>query len=345
MNCRRVVLLVLTMFAAAGTAAAQESSPKVRIDGVVYAQYGYLFADVADDFNAFDVKRTYLNVRGDLGHGVTSRVTPDIYRVADGSLGFRLKYAYATWRPEHGSLGVTGGMMQTPWVDFEETMWGYRMQGTIALDRNGYLTSSDLGVGVDGAWNDDDVNFQMGVFNGEGYNKPEGDRRKDVAGRLSFRLAETDDNSRTGGLRLSGFGHYGTPTGGGARHRALGMLSYKSRMVTLAGEYAITRDRSDNPPAPAAPDAATTDGSIITAFGVLRVPRSPVSIIGRVDVADPDVNVGNNRETRVIGGVAYRLTPNVRLLVDVDHVSYEGGTPAAAEAARTQGLLQAELTF
>jgi len=320
--------------------------PTVKVDGVVYAQYGYHFADAAGDYNAFDLTRAYVNVRGDLGHGLTSRVTSDVYRVADGSLDLRLKYGFATWRPVPGGIGVTAGLMQTPWVDFEETMWGYRMQGGIALDRNGYLTSSDLGLGVDGSWNREAISFQAGVFNGEGYHELEGDRHKDVAARASVRLIETDDQSRTGGVRLSALGHYGSPTGGGVRSRAAGMLSWKSKLATLAAEYAVTGDREDDPADGGAPDLDTIDGRLLTAFGVLRVPGSKLALIGRVDAVDPNTDLAGDRATRYIGGVSYAVTPNLRVLADVDHVEYETAAPTpAAEAAATQGLLQLEILW
>jgi hypothetical protein len=124
------------------------------------------------------------------------------------------------------------------------------------------------------------------------------------------------------------------------------MLSYRSKLLTLAGEYAMTRDRRDDPPAPALPDPETVSGRVITAFGVLRIPRSPVSVIGRVDVVDPDTDGPDDRRTRYIGGVAYQVTPNLRLLADVDHLAYEGGAPSpAAAAARSQALLQASFSF
>jgi hypothetical protein len=208
------------------------------------------------------------------------------------------------------------------------------------------MSSSDFGAGMDGSWGTDQVTAQAGIYNGEGYNRDPGDKGKDLMGRLSVRLLPTDDPGRTGGLRLSGYGQTGSPTGGGIRQRALGMLSFQSKLVTLAGEYAVTRDRRDDPPAPALPDPATVNGRVITAFGVLRVPRSPVSVIGRVDVVDPDTDGADDRQTRYIGGVAYQVTPNLRLLADIDHLSYEGGAPSPeAAAARSQALVQASYSF
>ena len=38
------------------------------------------------------------------------------------------------------------GMQQTPWVDFEEGIYRYRFQGTVFSERDGFLSSSDVGA-------------------------------------------------------------------------------------------------------------------------------------------------------------------------------------------------------
>ena len=45
----------------------------------------------------------------------------------------------------HGSW-LRLGMQQTPFVDFVETIYRYRFQGTVFPDREGFLSSSDLGA-------------------------------------------------------------------------------------------------------------------------------------------------------------------------------------------------------
>jgi hypothetical protein len=65
-----------------------------------------------------------------------------------------------------------------------------------------------------------------------------------------------------------------------------------------------------------------------------------------VDDVDPDTDASNNRQTRLIGGVAWQVSPSLRLLADLDRLIHEGGTPSpAAQATRTQGLLQAQVIF
>jgi hypothetical protein len=334
---------------AAGTAAAQSSppaTPSVTVGGVAYAQYLYQFKDTANHVNNFDVTRAYVNVIGKLAGGLGTRVTADVYRNTDGSLAYRLKYAYAAYTPEKSPLTFKLGQIHTPLLDWEEALWDYRMQGTMALERGGYVSSSDLGAGVDGNWRHDFVNAQFGLYNGENYNRAPGDQRKDVMGRVSVRVYGTDDSSRVGGLRVTGYGQLGKPTGGGIRNRYLGMVSYKSKLLTLAGEFARTRDRQDAPPAPATPTPATIDGDVWSVFGVFKIPRSRAALIGRVDITDPNKDASNDRQTRFIAGASYQLTPALRLLADVDNVSYQGGTPTPAlYATRTQGLFQAQFVF
>jgi hypothetical protein len=344
------ILVLLGSVAGAGNLVAQVTAPNtptVTVGGVVYAQYLYQLKDTANHLNNFDITRSYINVIGKFPSGLLGRVTADIYRNSDNSLAYRLKYAYAAFTPENSALTFKFGEIHTPLLDWEEALWDYRMQGQMAMERGGYVSSSDFGFGVDGNWKKDLVNMQVGIYNGENYNRGVGDQRKDAMGRVSVRVKETDDGSRVGGLRVTGYGQVGKPTGGGIRDRWLGMVSYKSKLLTLAGEYARTKDRQDAPPAPATPQLVDIDGEIWSFFGVFHIPNSRAAIIGRVDLTDPNTDVDNNRQTRFIGGVSYQLTPALRLLADIDNVGFEGDAPVAPAvyATKTQGLFQAQYAF
>jgi Phosphate-selective porin O and P len=325
--------------ALAAAAAGDASSQGVTANGLVYSEFQYQLADSANHDNAFDVKRAYLDFRGKFDGGITTRVTADLYRDANGSLNYRLKYAYFAWTPEGSPLTLKFGQIHTPWLDWEEGLWDYRMQGTMVLERAGYATSSDLGAGVDGAWADQKVNMQFVVMNGEGYHAAEGDQHKDVALRGSLRLMPSDDGGSRGGLRLTAMAHLGATTGGGTRNRMVGMISYKSKMYTVAGEAARVTDS-------AASTELDVKADLLSVYAVVNVPDSKVAFIGRVDVTDPNVDAADDKQTRIIGGVSYQLSPQVRLLADLDHVSYQGGPPSPAAAARRSTLLfQTQIVF
>ena len=342
---RWVVGPALVLAVAAGSLAAQAPQPpQVTVGGVVYGQYLYQLKDSlgAGHQNQFSVQRAYVNVIGRFSGGVQTRVTADIQPAAAGNQVFRLKYAYAGWTPAGSALTYKLGLLHTPWLDWEEALGDYRMQGTLALDRIGYLTAADFGAGVDGKWKDDQVNGQFTVVNGEGYSGSgaAGDKRKDVQARVSVRVLNTDDNSRVGGLRLTGYAGLGKYTGGGDRNRFVGLLSYRSKEVTLAGEFASTKDTLA--PVGGSPNAT---GRTISGFGVYHVPKSGVAFVARVDVVDPNTSVDNDRQTRVIGGISYQVSPNLRVLADVDNLSYQATPTAAQDGTRSRGLFQMQFTF
>lgn len=327
----------VAVFAALGFQGA--SAQGVTANGVVYSQFQYQLADSANHASAFDVKRAYLDFKKTWDGGIQTRVTADLYRDANGSLNYRLKYAYFAWTPEDSPLTLKFGQIHTPWLDWEEGLWEYRMQGTMPLERAGYITSSDLGAGVDGAWGQQKFNMQFVVMNGEGYHGAEGDQHKDVAMRGSLRLLSSDDGGSRGGLRITGMAHVGATIGGGTRNRMVGMLSYKSKLYTLAGQAG----RVTNSATSAAPDVKA---DVMSIYGVAKVPDSKVSFLARLDRTDPNVDAANDKQTRFIGGVSYQLSPQVRVLLDLDHVSYEGGPPSAAAAAQRSTLLfQTQFVF
>jgi hypothetical protein len=320
-----VALSALTASAVQAQASAQQV-PQVSVTGVVYTQYQYTDAPVHT--STFDMTRAYVNVLGRFANGITTRVTTDILPNAAGNDFVRLKYAFAAWTPTGSSLTYKMGMIHTPFVDWEETLWDYRMQGTIAVDRNGAMTSADIGVGVDGKWNNDQVNGQLVIVNGEGYSGGTGDFRKDVEARVSFRIQPTNDASRVGGMRVTGYAGIGKYTGTGAdRTRYLGQFSYRTQQFTVAGDFVSRKD-------------AAIKGTIISAFGVYHLSNSKVSFIGRVDIVDPNTAVANDGNTRIIGGASFQLSPNVRLLADLDRLSFQAGGNAS-----NQALFQAQFVF
>jgi len=335
------VAAVATSTAALAAQAPQAPpAPQVTVGGVVYGQFLYQLKDSlgAGHQNNFSVQRSYFNVIGRFAGGVQTRVTADLQPAAAGNQMLRLKYAFAAWTPTGSVLTYKLGLLHTPLLDWEEALWDYRMQGSMALDRNGYATAADFGAGIDGKWKDDQVNGQLTVVNGEGYSGGIGDNRKDVQARVSVRLLNTDDNSRVGGLRITGYAGLGKYTGGGDRNRLLGMLSYRSKLVTLAGEFASTKDT-----VPAA--AANVTGRVMSGFGVYHIPKSSAALIARVDVLDPNTSVGGDRQTRIIGGLSYQVSPNLRVLADVDNLSYQGTPTPAQDGTRSRGLFQMQFTF
>ncbi len=331
-RCALYLAAVAALGAAPLAAQTPAPAPQVTVGGVVYAQYLYQdFPTAGVRQNNFSIQRAYINVIGRFAGGIYTRVTADVYTppavTTDNSRTFRLKYAYFGYTPTGSSLTFKLGAIHTPWLDWEEALWDYRVQGQMALERGGYVTSSDFGAGIDYKQGADKVNGQFVIVNGEGYSGGSGDFRKDAEVRLSARVMDTDDSSRVGGLRLTGYGQFGKATGGADRNRYLGMVSYRTKQITLAGEFASTKD-------------VAITGRVISAFGVYKLTNSKIAALARVDITDPNTSVANDKQTRLIGGVSYQVSPNLRLLADLDRVSFEAGT-----TAHSLGLFQAQINF
>ena len=352
---------------ALGTVVVRPARAQTSVNGVAYAQYGYTLSkdtlsgdsSLGGRLNNFDVTRAYINVNGRFAGGIATRVTADIYSTgsAGGGHGFRLKYAYVAWTPDSSPLTFKLGATQTPLLDWEEALWDYRMQGAMPMERGGYVSSSDFGLAVEGKFNADRFNFQAGLYNGENYSTTTlGDAHKDLMARASYRVMETNDGSRVGGLRLTGYAQYGMPNSGGQRQRFLGMVSYRTMDVTLAAEYAMTKDSvtggNTTVGGGATAPVASRSGRVASVYGTFHPTGTRITVIGRVDMIDPNTAsaASGDRLTRLIAGVAYQLAPNLRLLADYDGLSYESGfTPTganyAAYATRQQLFLHAMFTF
>ncbi len=331
---------------------APAAAAQVTIDGVIYTHFRYgLERDSAltpvSHPNNFELERAYLNVRSKSDGGISTRVTVDVdgRRAAANQQTIRLKYAFVDWTPDGSAITYRLGMQNTPIVGYLEDIWGYRMQGTVAVDRTRYLSSSDIGVAAEGAWRSNAITAHAGVFNGENYNGAPGDHRKDAAARVSVRLLETDNPGRTGGLRLTGFASIGRMTTGGVRERFSGVLTYQSRTMTLGTEYWLTRDSTLAD--------ATTDGRLMSVFATHQRAGSKLGLMARVDSWDPDTErsptlytATASRQVRVIGGVSYQLARNVRLLLDADIVSVEGDfVPNSLLAANRSVFVHSEIKF
>jgi len=325
---------------------------QTTIDGLIYAsgRYGLVkdttFSPAAHP-NNFDVDRAYLTVRSKSDGGIATRVTIDVdgRRANANQQTFRLKYAYVAWTPTGSSLTWKLGAQNTPMVGYEEDLWGYRMQGPVPLDRARYLSSSDFGFAVEGAWQAQRVNMDVGVFNGETYSGAPGDNRKDIAARVSVRLMDTENTSKTGGLRLTGFALVGRATGGADRTRAVALLSYQTNAFMLGAEAASMLDSTVVD--------AETKGRLMSVFGTYMRPNTKVGFMGRIDQFDPDADRSPaaasavaSQQTRVVAGVSYQLAKNVRLLLDADVTSIENG-PAinTFQVANRNLFLHAEIKF
>lgn len=320
--------------------------PSVKIGGTIFLDYTYQDAPEVRDAdgnlvhsNSFNVGRAYVNVTGQLHHLLSFRITPDITRETGsgsslaGSYTVRLKYTYAQfnmddWLPK--GTWMRFGLQQTPYVDFNEGVYRYRFQGAIFVDREGFLTSSDLGLSGRLAFPSNYGDIHLGVYNGEGYTRSEANDQKAFQVRATIRPAPAMPMLR--GLRLTGFYDADHYVRDAKRQRAVAFLSFEHPLVNLGAEYIDAKDQT-----------LTTVREIhAQGWSAWVTPRTPIGIEGlfRYDELKPDKEQDDRRKKkRAIAGVSYWFTmfkPGVTaaLLADYENVKYDRFSPARATEKR-----------
>ena len=221
---------------------------KFRVGALVYADYRlYTHAGFQPQeleninnpgpggniFNSFDITRTYLNFYFFPTDGLTFRITPDIYRAVgngttqvispstqfssnlDGSLNFRLKYAYVEYNklfdfvPALKGDTIQAGALPNPFIPWEEDLFGYRYVTLVPWNYVS-LSSSQLGVQIGGPIKFNElqyVDYGLGVYDNAKFSQYEQTNTKQFMSRLS--VYPFGAKWRFDGLGLTWFFDYG----------------------------------------------------------------------------------------------------------------------------------------
>jgi hypothetical protein len=323
-----------------------DDTPSIRLGTVLFVDFTQTVAPSIPDGdgnrvrpNAINVTRTYLNVTGQVNHVFAFRVTPDIARETGpgsslaGSQNLRLKYGYLQvnlddwlWRGSQARVG----MIQTPYVDFEESVYRYRFQGQVFAEREGFLPSSDSGASIRTLLPGGYGEVAGGVYNGEGYTRAEPNDQKALQIRGTLRPLPGPGLTR--GLRVTVFYDRDHYVRNAERTRGVSLVTYEHRFVNAGWVHLDASDRKTS----AGRDVTSSGHSFwITPRVLLGIPptapptavtRASVEGLLRYDRLEPDHDT-ESAKRRFIAGVAYwpRLLGggvSAAFLVDYERVSY-----------------------
>ncbi len=323
-----------------------DDTPKVSVGGTIFADYTYLADPKSTDSDgnsyhpsAFNVTRAYINVTGQISHWVAFRITPDVVRVGQaagqdvsgltGTLTYRLKYAYGQFNFSDVG-GTTGpwltngdwirlGLQQTPYIDFAEGIYRYRFQGTIFPDREGFMTSSDLGASIHWVFPGNFGDVHGGVYNGEGYTKPELNDTKAWQIRLTLRPAPMVPVLK--GLRLTGFYDGDSYVHGAKKDRTIAFASFETPWGNAGFEYLWTKDQN----ASVAKPVIEAEG-----YSFWLTPQFPngIGALLRYDDLKPNKNLSGHKK-RYIAGLAYWFPVTkhgiaAAIMPNFEEVKYDG---------------------
>ncbi|OQX95584.1 hypothetical protein B6I21_04685 [candidate division KSB1 bacterium 4572_119] len=223
------------------------------------------------------------------------------------------------------------GLVHRPWLDFEEKINRYRVQGTLFLERSELLNSADFGMllvaNIGGKLDNKIQNkigtkhtgkfgsFGIGVFNGGGYHAIEQNTNKVLETRLTLRPF----HGFFPGLLFSYFGAFGKGNTELAPDWVLnsGFVSLENRYFVLTGTYYEGKGNSfgscideNNRP---------LNQSGYSAFSELKLMCNRVSIFGRYDFFAIEDETGDTKNERYIVGTAYHFERGCKILLDYDY--------------------------
>jgi hypothetical protein len=315
------------------------------------AGYGPAFQDLPttqlgpgnSGLNEFEVTRAYINLFYTPNEHVTLRITPDIYRGADSSLVYRLKYAFVDFQKIFGDGAfkndkLTFGQTQQPLTDWEEGLSGYRYA---YLTPWNYLSLSSTYVGaklhgpieMNGK---EYLDYDIGVFTTASFHAIETNDKKQGMARLTvYPFGTTKDRT---GLGLTVFENYGyntkPPSQVSTPLNRLALLAHyqtHDNAYQIAFEYQLGRNALSTGNmfggvGPAAGDPFTTAaGTILSGthtrqqgfdvYGHAALGHSPFSLWGLYQYFDTNTNFHPASANvldfeRTVGGLAYRVTPH-----------------------------------
>ena len=316
-----------------------DDTPSIRVGVTLYGDYTYTKEPKTTDADgnainssAFNIARSYINVTGNISHLVAFRITPDVVRAGsdsgsalNGSLTFRIKYAYAQINLDEWLRGsyTRFGIQQTPWLDFAEGVYRYRFQGTMFVEREGYFASADAGASFHYNLPTNYGDVHVGIFNGENYNKAEVNNQKALIFRGTLRpLARSSPVLR--GIRATLFYDADHYVKDADRKRVIGAVSFEHKYVNAGFEYLNAHDQT----------SITRDNVHSQGYSIWATPKSTKGweVLLRRDHLTPNTLSDSQTRNRTIVGLAYWFpvqgSVTSALLFDYDGQTFDNFTPA-----------------
>ena len=274
-----------------------------KIGGVTYFDYSN-----TEKASGFNFQRQYFGYSGDISDKVSYKILFDVGRTnkndgEDTRLVTYLKKAQVNYKSSLGKVNF--GLIGMNTYAVQESNWGYRFIEKSTIDKNGFSSTADLGVGFSKSIIDN-LNLSFQIVNGEGFKKPQGDKYHKIAFNATYGesnlikndgynagLVYTTEQTDTDPITMTSI--FGGFAGMGLR---------------LGGEY----------------DMQTKDGinsNIISVSANYEV-RDNIDIFTRYDIYDGDTSIDNDGENYLVTGIVLTcdggisVAPNVRMITNED---------------------------
>lgn len=295
----------------------------------------FLAYNNANDINQFALKRGYFTIKTKMNDIFSVRYTQDITLDKEGSdagnVEIRLKYLYLKMELDKIEFlkdsYIEIGLVHRPWIDFEQSVNKYRVQGKMFLERYSIISSADFGIYytglLGGKVNDSYLkkvtsknpgkygSFALGFHNGGGYHAIEQNNNKTVEGRLTLRPF----SEFYPGLELTYAYTYGKAnTENNLNDFIMNLLyiSSETELGVFTGQYFTGKGDYKGKYVDENDESYSNTG--FSLFGELNISNSNFSIFGRFDEFESEFS---DKQNTYLGGIAYKFLKN-KVLFNVD---------------------------
>lgn len=175
------MLAFATPAIAGGVTVANDGTSKTKLEALfflnTYAHKKTTGATTNTDNLGLNVERAYLTLKHTFNDDWMMRFTTDMETngaLASKNQNIYLKYAYVQGKLAGDAVVLRLGQSHTPWIDYEQHLWGHRYVAKVTSDYYKFDDSSDLGVGLKGKLADGMVKYWITETTGAGYGNKTG---------------------------------------------------------------------------------------------------------------------------------------------------------------------------
>lgn len=161
-------------------AVSKNNDGKLKLEALFYVNTASVKADTTTAAGTVSTKtfgqnidRAYFTAKYSFNDNWMMRFTTDMGNEA--ALGkdqnIYLKYAFVEGKLAGNAAVLRLGQSHTPWIDYEQGLWGHRYVSKVMIDQYKFDDSSDVGVGLKGKLADGMIGYWITETNGLGYGK------------------------------------------------------------------------------------------------------------------------------------------------------------------------------
>lgn len=227
-----------------------------------------------------------------------------------------------------GIDSVKIGLFGTPWANWEDKIWNYRVISRSLLNDQGMTNPQDRGIGFESKINDK-WDYALSFTSGQGIFGPEIDKVTNTEYRLTYALTDAVKVSFGGGsgAKAIDYGYpqyYSYTTKYGVRN-----IYYKASQFVLSYTFVETYKLDDDFSVNGVvkKTAGETRGKASSITGVYNL-LPIVDILGRLDTIDNDIQTGDDVTRKSICGVAFHQNDNLKIALTKQALRSEAANTA-----------------